>query len=162
MGEGPQDRLQHLQRTGRPHWLRNPPSAGAWHAGRRCLVITDGFYEWRKADKQPFAIERPGALTVMAGLWEVWTSPAGERITSCTIITTDANEVVAPLHDRMPVILKPGDWPAWLGEVEADDAALKALFVPYDGPLKVFPVSKRVGNVRNNDVSLVKPSEATR
>ena len=134
-----------------------PAFRGAWRAGRRCLVITDGFYEWRKTDKQPFAIECRGALTVMAGLWEAWTSPAGERITSCTIVTTDANEAVAPLHDRMPVILKPGDWSAWLGEVETDDAALKALLVPYGGPLRICPVNKRVGNVRNNDPALAEP-----
>lgn len=134
-----------------------PAFRGAWRAGRRCLVITDGFYEWRKTDKQPFAIECPGALTVMAGLWEAWTSPAGERITSCTIVTTDANEELALLHDRMPVILKPGDWSAWLGEDEADDAALKALLVPYSGSLRIYPVSKRVGNVRNNDASLAEP-----
>lgn len=127
---------------------------GAWRACRRCLVVTDGFYEWRKNDKQPFAIECSDGLTVMAGLWEVWTSAAGERVTSCTVITTDANEALAQIHDRMPVILAPGDWPAWLGEVEADEKALQALLMPYAGPLTIYPVGKRVGNVRNNDSSV--------
>jgi len=69
-------------------------------AGRRCLVITDGFYEWRKkGDKQPFAIARVNdTLTVFAGLWEEWKSPAGEIIKTCTIITTEPNELIAPLQ----------------------------------------------------------------
>src|SRR4051812_41062122 len=86
----------------------------AWKAERRCLVVTDGFYEWRKGDKQPFAIACAGDLTIMAGLWDKWRSPIGERINSCTVITTAANDLIAPLHDRMPVILSPADWPKWL------------------------------------------------
>jgi putative SOS response-associated peptidase YedK len=73
------------------------------------LVLTDGFWEKRQRDKQPFAILGPGALTVMAGFWEAWTSPTGEWITSCMIVLTDANEALALPHDCMAVILKPGD-----------------------------------------------------
>lgn len=132
---------------------------GAWKAGRRCLVVTDGFYEWRKGDRQPFAVaRRKGALTVMAGLWEEWTSPSAETIASCTVITTDANDLVAPLHNRMPVILAEKDWPLWLGEVPTTAQALKALLVPYpSADMELWPVSKRVGNVRNNDPSLAAP-----
>jgi putative SOS response-associated peptidase YedK len=75
-------------------------------------VVTDGFYEWRKPDKQPFAICVKDDLTVMAGPWSVWRSPAGEKIPTCTILTTDANEAIAPLHDRMPVTLPETTWPA--------------------------------------------------
>ncbi len=136
-----------------------PTFRGAWKAGRRCLVVTDGFYEWRKRDKQPFAIARVnGKLTLMAGLWEEWTSPEGEIITSCTVITTSANALLAPLHDRMPVILAEEDWPAWLGEDPATDAELRALLVPYPATdMTLWPVSKRVGNVRNNDAGLAAP-----
>jgi len=133
---------------------------GAWRAGRRCLVVTDGFYEWRKkGDKQPFAIARAeGQLTVMAGLWEEWTSPAGERIRSCTIITTTANELIAPLHDRMPVVLAEDDWPAWLGEVPATEAELRALLKPFPAErMKLWPVSRDVGNWRNDGPHLVDP-----
>src|SRR5262249_38878205 len=97
-----------------------PAFRAAWRAGRRCLVVTDGFYEWDKlaGGRQPYAIARAvDQLTVMAGLWEEWTSPAGERIKSCTVITTEPNELIARLHDRMPVVLAEEDWPAWLGEV---------------------------------------------
>ena len=132
---------------------------GAWKAGRRCLIVTDGFYEWRRSDKQPFAIARTNdELTVMAGLWEIWKSSAGETIRSCTIITTEANELLAPLHPRMPVILAEKDWPAWLGEVPASDAELKALLKPYPSDdMRLWPIDPRVGNVRNDDPTLADP-----
>ncbi len=76
-----------------------PAFRGAWKAGRRCLVVTDGFYEWRKSDKQPFAVAMAdGKPMVMAGLYEDWVSPGGETIRSVTIITTDANAALAPVH----------------------------------------------------------------
>lgn len=92
-----------------------PAFRDAWRRGQRCLVVTNGFYEWRKSDKQPFAIgvAAEDGLMVMAGLWDDWTSPAGERIRSCTVITTDANDAVGALHDRMPVIVDEKDWPKW-------------------------------------------------
>jgi len=130
---------------------------GAWKAGRRCLVVTDGFYEWRKADKQPFAIGRSdGKLTVLAGLWETWNSATTcETVKSCTVITTAANELMGTLHDRMPVILAEKDWPVWLGEEPAKPDELKALLRPCPSDdLKLWPVDRRVGNVRNNDASL--------
>lgn len=129
---------------------------GAWKAGRRCLVVMDGFYEWRKGDKQPFAIARvKNKLTVMAGLWEIWRAPSGETIKSCTVITTAANELLQTLHDRMPVILAEKDWPAWLGETKASEDDLKSLLVPYPSEdMVLWPVSKRVGNVKNDDPNL--------
>ena len=90
---------------------------------RRCLVPLDNFYEWKKtaAGKQPYAIGLEGGrLMGMAGLWETWRSPEGERIRSFTIITTTPNALCAELHDRMPVVLEPSAWPAWLGEQPAD------------------------------------------
>jgi putative SOS response-associated peptidase YedK len=79
-----------------------------WRTGRRCLVLADGYYEWRDADKQPFAVAlaNRGPMT-LAGLWDAWRSPAGETIKSFAIITTKANALLAPLHDRMPVVIAP-------------------------------------------------------
>jgi putative SOS response-associated peptidase YedK len=132
-----------------------PAFRDAWKGGHRCLVVTDGFYEWRKSDKQPFAICVKDDLTVMAGLWSVWRSPTGEKIPTCTIITTDANELVAPLHDRMPVILQEKDWPAWLGEVQASNDDLKGMLRPAPpDQLQVWPVDRRVGNVKNEGAEL--------
>jgi putative SOS response-associated peptidase YedK len=129
----------------------------AWKKGRRCLVITDGFYEWRKGDTKPYAIACVNdRLTVMAGLWDEWKGPTGEVVLSCTIITTHSNELMQPLHDRMPVILDEKDWPAWLGEVETSFEDLKKLLVPFPSEeMHLWPVDKRVGNVRNDDPSLV-------
>ena len=128
---------------------------------RRCLVPLDSFYEWKKtpAGKQPYAIALKSAgLMAMAGLWETWRSPAGERIRSFTIATTTPNELCAELHNRMPVVLKPEVWPAWLGEETADPAHLKALLVPYPSEEMIcWPVSPRVGSVKNNDASLIEP-----
>jgi putative SOS response-associated peptidase YedK len=94
----------------------------------------------------------------LAGVWENWHSPAGEWVRSFAIITTTPNELCGEIHNRMPVILKPESWPAWLGEEPADATELKALLAPYpsDGMI-CWPVSPRVGNVKNNDATLIEP-----
>jgi putative SOS response-associated peptidase YedK len=94
----------------------------------------------------------------LAGLWETWRSSAGERVRSFAIITTTPNELCAELHNRMPVVLTPNGWPARLGEEPAGATQLKALLVPYPSEEMVaWPVSPRVGNVKNNDPSLIEP-----
>ncbi|HUE60905.1 MAG TPA: SOS response-associated peptidase [Acidimicrobiales bacterium] len=126
---------------------------------RRCLVPVDNFYEWKKTatGKQPYAIALADRhLMALAGLWETWRSPAGERVRSFAIITTTPNELCAELHNRMPVVLKPAWWPAWLGEEPADAPSLKVLLAPYPSEEMIaWPVSPRVGNVKNNDPSLI-------
>jgi putative SOS response-associated peptidase YedK len=133
---------------------RNDRLRDAWNKGQRCLVVTDGFYEWKKPEKQPYAVAmaEPGRMMVMAGLWDEWTDrKTGERIRSCTIVTCPPNSVIGALHDRMPVILAEKDWPKWLGEELATADELKALLVPSpDEALTLWPVSRqRIGNVRN-------------
>ena len=92
----------------------------------------------------------------LAGLWENWRSPSGEWVRSFAVITTTPNELCAQLHDRMPVVLKPEAWPAWLGEEPASGEALRALLKPYPSEGMIcWPVSARVGNVRNNAPSLI-------
>jgi putative SOS response-associated peptidase YedK len=144
-------------------WTK-PAFRDAWKRGQRCLVVTDGFYEWQKLDakgkdKQPYAIAMPDdAPMVMAGLWETWKDPAsGNEVQSCTILTCAPNGAMAALHDRMPVILDEADWPAWLGEESATPARLLSLLKPYEGQLKIWPVDRRVGNVRNKGAELALP-----
>jgi putative SOS response-associated peptidase YedK len=115
---------------------------------RRCLVPVDNVYEWKKTGtgKQPYAIALANrGIMALAGLWENWKSPAGEWVRSFAIVTTEPNELCAQLPNRMPVVLAPEAWPAWLGEEPADPAQLKSLMVPYpSGGMVCWPVSTRV------------------
>lgn len=141
---------------------RRPAFRAAWQAGRRCLVVADGYYEWRDADKQPFAVAlgNRGPMT-FAGLWDLWRAPDGTTLKSFTIITTQANDRLASLHGRMPVLLAPDRWADWLGETPASDRDLKALLKPYPGEsMSFWPVDKRVGNVRNDSPDLFAPRHA--
>lgn len=136
---------------------------------RRCIVPADGFYEWKKVPgqrtKQPYFIHRTdGEPLSFAGLWEEWKrpdDPAGGRLRSTTIITTDANEAMEPIHDRMPVILPPSAWATWLDPSSDDLGALATLLVPAPSDVLVMhPVSTDVGNVRNQGPHLTDPVEA--
>jgi putative SOS response-associated peptidase YedK len=133
------------------------PSFRDAYRERRCLIPVDGFYEWRKEGeiKQPFRIGfKGGKPFVFAGLWESWTVPpdqedAGDIIETFTIVTTDANTKIAPIHHRMPVIVDPADFDAWLTG-NADDAANVIRAFPPDD-MAFYRVSTRVNNVRNDD-----------
>jgi putative SOS response-associated peptidase YedK len=141
--------------------IENKPAFREAFRQRRCLVPVDNFYEWKKVEggKQPYAIAlKSRGLMALVGLWETWRSPAGERIRSFAIVTTEPNELCAALHNRMPVVLAPETWPTWLGEEPANEVHLKALLAPYPSEEMVcWPVSPRVGNVKNNDPDLVEP-----
>ncbi|HEY9723039.1 MAG TPA: SOS response-associated peptidase [Oscillatoriaceae cyanobacterium] len=137
---------------------------------RRCLVPADGFYEWaplpegakktekkqpwwfRRADEEPFAF---------AGLWESWTPPEGPAIESFTIITTTANDLIAPIHDRMPVILPESAYATWLDTDIQEPEAVLPLLVPYPAEcMKSQPVSKRLNSTRGeDDPSLILPDD---
>jgi len=127
----------------------------------RCLVPADGFYEWRQgaSGKQPMRIGRADRQPFgMAGLYERWLSPEGEVLDTCTIVTTRANALLRPLHDRMPVIVAPEHYDRWLDAVNPD---VDDLFESQDdGALTVHPVSMRVNSVRNDDASLIEPVES--
>ena len=129
---------------------------------RRCLVPADGFIEWAKEGKarRPFRIGTNGfGLFAMAGIWSRWKSPAGDRVETFSILTTNANDAVAPMHDRMPVILPPEKWDLWLGP-ESDRAALEPLLVPYDADqIEVLEVNRAVNDVRNEDPSVLEPAD---
>ncbi len=125
---------------------------------RRCLVLADGFYEWRKegARKTPLWIHPvAGGVLAFAGLWETWTSPDGEVVESCTIVTTKANALIGAFHERMPVILPPEAWDRWLDPAPAEPASLAGLLVPCPpGLLSVREASPRVSNPANEGPDL--------
>jgi putative SOS response-associated peptidase YedK len=130
---------------------------------RRCLVPASGFYEWLAVAgakrKQPYcfraADERPWAF---AGLWERWEGPEGP-VESCAILTTGANELVRPVHDRMPVILPEGHWPAWLDVGLQDSAALVPMLRPFPADaMRAYPVGPLVSNPRNDGPGCLEPA----
>lgn len=135
-------------------------------ARRRCLAPIEAFYEWKTLgpkEKQPYAIALAGGVFMaLAGLWENWRSPAGEWVRSFTVVTCPPNALCGQIHNRMPVILPPSTWPLWLGEDAAEPEQLKAVLRPYpDDDMTLWPVSARVGNVKNNEPSLIEPVELT-
>lgn len=125
---------------------------------RRCLIPADGFYEWQQtgAGKQPWRIVRAdGAPFAFAGLWDRWKGRDGTVIESCAIVTTDANDAVRPIHDRMPVMLDIGRFETWLSgsPVEAS-----GLMIPYHGALNLYPISRRINDPHNDDPGVIEPA----
>jgi putative SOS response-associated peptidase YedK len=131
---------------------------------RRCLVPADGFYEWKKleARRQPYffgsADKKPLAF---AGLWESWKGPDGDVVESCTILTTDSNELLAPIHDRMPVILKVEDYELWLDPAVHKPEVLQPLLKPYPSEeMTGHPVSPKVNKAAYEGADCIKPVDA--
>lgn len=180
IGQSPSgQRVLHLLRWGLlPHWAKDPvhgarlinargesvaekPSFRDAFRRRRCLIPASGFYEWQAArapgsGKQACYISlKSGETMAFGGLWEAWTSPGGEIARSCCIVTTAANELIHAIHERMPLILAPEHWPAWL-TTTAEQAG--RLIQPYpDGELQAWPVSARVGKVSEDGPALIVP-----
>lgn len=128
---------------------------------RPCLVVADGFYEWKTLgpkQKQPYYIRlRDGAPFAFAGLWERWWDkavPDAPPVETYTILTTTPNEMMAELHNRMPVILEPGEWDGWLGTPDDRAALLRSLPAVR---MECWPVGTAVGSVKNDNPSLIEP-----
>ena len=147
---------------------------------RRCLVPADGFFEWRvepvqaqgrpvrQAQGKPGKTKTPmyirlkgGGLFAFAGLWDVWHSPDGSEIPSCTLITGEPNELVKPIHDRMPVILPKEAYGQWLNPKEQEPAALTELLQPYPASkMEAYPVSRAVNSPKNDSPACIEPALA--
>ncbi len=169
-------RVLHLLRWGLvPRWAKDPgignklsnargesvaekPSFRDAFRRRRCLIPADGFYEWKTEGKvkQPFFISlKSGEPLAMGGLWESWRRPDGEILRTACIITTGPNDVMEPIHDRMPVILRAEDWQSWL---EAPVEAIQSLISPYEADaMQAWPVDRRVSRSVDDDAGLIKP-----
>ncbi len=149
----------------RAETLAEKPAFRAAYRARRCLVLADGFYEWRKpaegegrgAAKQPWFIHRADdAPFAFAGLWERWTGPDGAAIESCAIVTTEANARLAPIHDRMPVIVPPEAYDLWLDCRHGASERVAALLRPApDDALVAHRVSRYVNAPANDDPACV-------
>ena len=127
---------------------------------KRCLIVADSFYEWKKEEntKTPMLIHlKSGEPFAFAGLWESWTSPEGETVHSCSILTTKPNELMASIHDRMPVILSKEAEKIWLDPKVQDIDLLESLLVPFDeGELEAYQVSSEVNSPKNNHPELIR------
>jgi putative SOS response-associated peptidase YedK len=167
-------------RWGLVPWFADSPKVGSRHINaraetaatspvfkdsfqrKRCLIPADGFYEWKAMDQggklAHFVYATDRSPLALAGLWASWKDPDGERLTTCTIITTTPNEIVAPIHNRMPAVLPADAWDRWLDPDNADTEGLRDLLGPApDGTLTHHPVSSLVNSVKNNVPELIEP-----
>ena len=128
---------------------------------RRCLVITDGFYEWQRSggEKQPYRITLADeSLFTFAGLWESWKAEDGREVRTFTIITTEPNELMKPIHNRMPVMLTPDNERVWISDESLEDVI--HLLQPYDEKeMNAYPVTKKVNSPKNNDRSVMESDQ---
>jgi putative SOS response-associated peptidase YedK len=127
---------------------------------KRCVVITDGYYEWKKASRKsiPYYIHHPGnKLLPIAGLWDAWENPLGKKIFSYTVITTTPTPIIKNIHHRMPVILKPEDINPWLQVHNTSIPDVMSLLIPYPDKLKFFEVSSLVNSPTNNRKECILP-----
>lgn len=143
--------------------LSEKPAFRKLLTSRRCLIPADGFYEWQQRDggKQPYRIVmKDGNLFSFAGLYDIWIDPQGNKLATCTIITTEPNSLMAEIHTRMPAILRPEHEAEWLARDHVDAPSLLKLLQPYDAAkMRAYPVSSAVGNVRNNTKELLEEAK---
>ena len=142
--------------------VNEKPAYKAAMRRRRCLIPADGFYEWKALGnrKQPYYIRaKSGEPFAFAGLWETWTGPNGEELETAAIVTTAANRTLAPIHDRMPVVIAPDQFDLWLGNRDEDTTAASALIKPAPNELlETYPVRSDVNRVANDNPRLIEPS----
>ncbi|RYL95275.1 SOS response-associated peptidase [Sporolactobacillus sp. THM7-4] len=177
INDGTENRLGFLRWGLIPSWAKNPnigyklinaraesvaekPSYRTAFMRRRCLIIADSFYEWTHDDprnKRPFRFKlKSDELFSFAGLWEPWKDPDGHIIYSCTIMTTEANEIMEPIHNRMPVILRKEDEQNWIDPSIHDPEFLSRLLKPFSSSqMEAYEVSKDVNSPKNNDPHLI-------
>jgi putative SOS response-associated peptidase YedK len=152
--------IGHKMINARSETLLEKPSFRTAYKKKRCLIIADSFYEWKRLDEKkkiPMRIRlKSEKLFAMAGLWENWKSPEGKSIFSCTVITTTPNKLVGDIHDRMPVILRPEDEKIWLDPSINDTGMLEQLMIPLDEKvMEVYEVSSLVNSPKNNSIELI-------
>lgn len=176
INDGIKNRLGYLKWGLVPSWAKDPkigfkminaraetvhekPSFREALKKKRCLIVADSFYEWKRTEdrKVPMRIKmKNNELFAMAGLWESWTSPSGEIVHTCTILTTEPNDLMSTIHDRMPVILKEKDEQTWLNPAIKTIDELKPFLIPLEnGLLEAYEVSDKVNSPKNNAPELI-------
>ncbi|WP_433581616.1 SOS response-associated peptidase [Paenibacillus amylolyticus] len=154
------DKIGNKMINARAETVAEKPAFKRLISSKRCIIPTNGFYEWKKegAAKQPMRIlMKDDSIFSLAGLYDTWTDPEGNKLSTCTIITTEPNSLMEDIHNRMPVILRPEDEAEWLGRDNDDVQSLLGLLKPYQASeMRAYEVPKEVGNVRNNSEDLIK------
>ncbi|KAA8782491.1 SOS response-associated peptidase [Paenibacillus amylolyticus] len=154
------DKIGNKMINARMETLAEKPAFKRLISSKRCIIPTNGFYEWKKEDsgKRPMRIlMKDERLFSLAGLYDTWTDPEGNKLSTCTIITTEPNSLMEDIHNRMPVILNPDDEAEWIGRNNEDVQSLLSLLKPYRASeMRAYEVPKEVGNVRNNNEDLIK------
>jgi putative SOS response-associated peptidase YedK len=153
------DKIGNKMINARAETVAEKPAFKRLLKSKRCIIPADGFYEWKKdgSGKQPYRIlMSDGGIFSFAGLYDTWEDPDGNKLSTCTIITTSPNSLMADIHDRMPVILRPEDEAEWLGKDNDDVEPLLKLLKPYSAAkMRAYKVPSAVGNVRNNSKDLL-------
>lgn len=143
--------------------IETKPSFKHSFVSKRCLILADGFYEWKKegTTKRPYLFTLTDRkLFSFAGIWDAWKNPEGKVLQSCTIITTAANELMKPIHERMPVILEKESEEAWLDSSIKDPLKLKSLLAPYPTmKMKYYEVSTKVNSSKIDNIECIQPLE---
>jgi putative SOS response-associated peptidase YedK len=176
INDGLKNRLGYLKWGLVPSWAKDPkvgfkminaraetvhekPSFREALKKKRCLIVADSFYEWKRTEdrKIPMRIQmKNNELFAMAGLWESWKSPSGELVHTCTILTTEPNDLMSTIHDRMPVILKQADEQTWLNPAVKTIDELRPFLIPLEnGLLEAYEVSDKVNSPKNNAPDLI-------
>jgi putative SOS response-associated peptidase YedK len=176
INDGLKNRLGYLKWGLVPSWAKDPkvgfkminaraetvhekPSFREALKKKRCLIVADSFYEWKRTEdrKVPMRIQmKNNELFAMAGLWESWKSPSGELVHTCTILTTEPNDLMSTIHDRMPVILKQADEQTWLNPAVKTIDELRPFLIPLEnGLLEAYEVSDKVNSPKNNAPDLI-------
>ncbi|MEO3945618.1 SOS response-associated peptidase [Gorillibacterium sp. CAU 1737] len=144
----------------RSETVHDKPSFRGLFERKRCIIPADGFYEWQKngTARKPYRIVlKDRSLFSMAALYDTWIGPDGRKVSTAVILTTSANELMEPIHTRMPVILRQEDEALWLDRTKQDFEALKALLKPFHaGAMRAYPVSPAVGSVQNDTPELLR------
>ena len=153
-------KLSYRMINARAETLAQKPAFRTAFKKHRCIIAADGFYEWLHSGKtkQPFFVHmKNGAVFGFAGLWESWNSPEGSTVESCTIITTSANDLVRKIHDRMPVILQPDTYEAWLQDSTKIET-LQQLLMPYSADeMETYRVSSEVNSPKHDTMECIRP-----
>jgi putative SOS response-associated peptidase YedK len=156
-------KIGHRMINARAETLSEKPSFKAAYRNRRCIIPTSGFYEWQRhpdhKTKTPYYIHMTSKLPfAMAGLWDIWSTSDGSEIRSCSIITTTPNQLIAPIHNRMPVILKPSSYSLWLDPRESSPLALDPLLQSFPADyMAAYPVSTFVNSPGNDSPVCIQP-----